>query len=64
MERRFPAAQAVDDQFHALQSLSHEQFAAERQMLDEERGRHVRIAAMLAGATVLVWLVAAVGLVH
>jgi hypothetical protein len=39
MERRFPAAQAVDEQFHALQDLSRDQFAAEREQLDAERGR-------------------------
>jgi hypothetical protein len=39
MERRFPAADSVDDQFHALQALSSDQFAAEREMLAAERSR-------------------------
>jgi hypothetical protein len=39
MERRFPAAEAVDAQFHALQALSSDQFAAECEMLDAERNR-------------------------
>ncbi len=39
MGRRFPAAEAVDDQFHELQALSRDQFEAEREALDEERGR-------------------------
>jgi len=37
MERRFPAADSVDDQFHALQALSSDQFAAEREVLATER---------------------------
>jgi hypothetical protein len=39
MGRRLPAAEAVDDQFRALQELSRDQFEVERELLDQERGR-------------------------
>jgi hypothetical protein len=65
MQRRLPAADAVDDEFRALQELSPQRQASERVALDAERQRRRLIATVaLAVGAVLILVLLLVALVH